>query len=116
MIVDSTSWDPPVTLRPGVCGQGPMGVVDPDGRVHSVDNLYVTGSSVFPTGGHANPTFTVVALALRLADHLRQGLTAPLSVATTPTSVDDGAVPAAPRAQDRNGAPPSPVVPPRVEG
>lgn len=48
------------------------GVVDPDCRVHGVDNLYVVGSSVFPTCGHANPTLTVVALALRLGDHLRE--------------------------------------------
>ena len=40
------------------------GVVDADCRVHSVDNLYVAGSSVFTTGGYANPTFTLVALAL----------------------------------------------------
>lgn len=46
------------------------GVVDADCRVHGIDNLYVAGSSVFPTGGYANPTLTVVALALRLADHL----------------------------------------------
>jgi choline dehydrogenase-like flavoprotein len=46
------------------------GVVDRDGRVHGVDNLYVAGSSVFPCSGHANPTLTVVALALRLAQHL----------------------------------------------
>jgi len=46
------------------------GVVDADARVHSVDNLYVAGSSVFTTGGFANPTFTLVALALRLADHV----------------------------------------------
>lgn len=49
-----------------------QGVVDPNGRVHGVDNLYVAGSSVFPTVGAANPTFTIVALALRLADHLRR--------------------------------------------
>jgi len=47
------------------------GVVDPDCRVHSVSNLYVAGSSVFPTSGFANPTYTLVALALRLADHLK---------------------------------------------
>ena len=51
-----------------------QGVVDPDGRVHGLSNLYVAGSSVFPTSGAANPTLTIVALALRLADHLREQL------------------------------------------
>lgn len=46
------------------------GVVDAHSRVHGLHNLYVTGSSVFPTGGHANTTLTIIALALRLADHL----------------------------------------------
>lgn len=46
------------------------GVVDADGRVHDTDNVYVVGSSTFPTSGYANPTFTIVALAVRLADHL----------------------------------------------
>ena len=46
------------------------GVVDADCRVHGYDNLYVAGSSVFPTGGWANPTLTIIALSLRLADHL----------------------------------------------
>ena len=50
------------------------GVVDPDCRVHGVDNLYVAGGSVFPTGGHSNPTLTLLALALRLADRLKQTL------------------------------------------
>jgi choline dehydrogenase-like flavoprotein len=45
-------------------------VVDPDGRVHSVKNLYITGTSVFPTGGYANPLLTGVALSLRTADHV----------------------------------------------
>jgi len=47
-----------------------QGVVDANSRVHSVENLYVTGSSVFPTSGYANPTLTICALAVRLADHL----------------------------------------------
>jgi choline dehydrogenase-like flavoprotein len=47
------------------------GVVDRQCRVHGVDNLYVVGSSVFPTGGWAFPTFTIVALSMRLAEHLR---------------------------------------------
>lgn len=46
------------------------GVVDGNCRVHGLDNLYVAGSSVFPTTSHANPTLTIVALALRLANHL----------------------------------------------
>jgi choline dehydrogenase-like flavoprotein len=48
-----------------------LGVVDPNCRVHSSPNLYVAGSAVFPTSGAATPTFTIVALALRLGDHLR---------------------------------------------
>lgn len=48
------------------------GVVDEHGRVHGVDNLYVAGSAVFPTSGYANPTLTIVALALRLAERLSE--------------------------------------------
>lgn len=44
------------------------GVTDSDGRVHGLANLYVAGSSLFPTSGWANPTLTIVALALRTAD------------------------------------------------
>ncbi len=47
------------------------GVVDRNCRLHGVDNLYVAGSSVFPTGGWSFPTLTITALAIRLADELR---------------------------------------------
>ena len=46
------------------------GVVDTDCRVHGTSNLFVAGSSVFPSAGHHNPTLTLVALTLRLADHI----------------------------------------------
>ena len=48
------------------------GVVDRNHKVFGIDNLYVAGSSVFSTGGHANPTLTIVQMTLRLADHLKQ--------------------------------------------
>jgi len=47
------------------------GVVDKNCRLFNTDNLYVAGSSVFSTIGYANPTLTILALALRLADHLK---------------------------------------------
>lgn len=46
-------------------------VVDANCKVHGVANLYMAGASVFPTSGCANPTFTIVALSIRLADHLK---------------------------------------------
>ncbi|MBI1260789.1 MAG: GMC family oxidoreductase [Rhizobiales bacterium] len=46
------------------------GVVDENCKVHGLANLYVAGSSVFPTGGAVNPTLTLLAMALRLSDHL----------------------------------------------
>lgn len=49
-----------------------QGVTDGFGRVHGIDNLYIAGSSLFPTSGWANPTLTIVALALRTADHMAQ--------------------------------------------
>jgi choline dehydrogenase-like flavoprotein len=56
------------TTRMGASAR--TGVVDGDCRVHGVGNLFIAGSSVFPSAGHANPTLTIVALALRLADRL----------------------------------------------
>jgi choline dehydrogenase-like flavoprotein len=50
------------------------GVVDSSCRVHGISNLFIAGSSVFPTYGTANPTYTILALAFRLADHLREEL------------------------------------------
>lgn len=49
-----------------------LGVVNESCQVHGVSNLFVAGSSVFPTGGYANPTLTIVALAVRLADHIKK--------------------------------------------
>jgi choline dehydrogenase-like flavoprotein len=46
------------------------GVVDPDLKLHGSANLSIVGGSVFPSGGHANPTLTIMALALRLAERL----------------------------------------------
>lgn len=51
------------------------GVVDRDCRVHGLSNLFVAGSSVFPTGGSGTPTLMIVALALRLADHIVDTIT-----------------------------------------
>ena len=56
--------------------QAASGVVDENCRVHDTQNLYVAGSSVFPSVGFSNPTLTIVALACRLAQHLRGVLSA----------------------------------------
>lgn len=48
------------------------GVVNPDSLLFGTKNFYVAGSSVFPTGGYANPTLTIVQLSLRLADHIKE--------------------------------------------
>ena len=50
------------------------GVVDESCAVHGIDNLYIAGSSVFPTGGATSPTLTLIALSLRLADHIAHKL------------------------------------------
>ena len=65
------------------------GVVDEHCRLHGTENLYIAGSSVFPTSGWANPTFTIAALALRTADHLSRHMkkSLVLSVACDHTSV-----------------------------
>lgn len=50
------------------------GVVNRDCRVHGIANFYIGGSSVYASGGHANPTYTIVQLALRLGDHISSQL------------------------------------------
>jgi choline dehydrogenase-like flavoprotein len=52
-------------------------VVNADCRVHGVDNLYVASAATFPTSSQANPTLTVVALSLRLAQRLKDAWPAP---------------------------------------
>lgn len=77
-----TSYREPLVITGGghMIGTTRMGlsandsVVNGDCRVHGLRNLYMAGSSVFPAGGAANPTFSIVALALRLAEHLDQQL------------------------------------------
>jgi choline dehydrogenase-like flavoprotein len=66
----SISWHHMGTTR--MSSSPHRGVVDPDCRVHGIDNLFVAGSSVFPTASSGSPTLTIVALALRLAQHLER--------------------------------------------
>jgi choline dehydrogenase-like flavoprotein len=49
-------------------------VVNKDLKIHGVNNLYVSGSSNFPTGGYTNPTFTIIQLAIRLAEEINKRL------------------------------------------
>jgi choline dehydrogenase-like flavoprotein len=55
-----------------------QGVVDADGAVFGLNNLYIAGASVFPTSGHANPTLMIMAMSIRLADHLRAAIKQPV--------------------------------------
>jgi choline dehydrogenase-like flavoprotein len=75
---DDTTW--PKDTRGGwhhmgttrMSGDPRQGVVDRNCQVHGVANLFVAGSSVFPTGGSGTPTLMLVCLALRLADHIKE--------------------------------------------
>ena len=64
-----------------------QGVVDDNCRVHGMSNLYVAGSSVFPTGGWANPTLTIIAMALRLGGEITNKVKQPAGVTTRPEDV-----------------------------
>jgi choline dehydrogenase-like flavoprotein len=73
LVSRETELDPAIHHHAGTTRMHPdpaLGVVDGDQRVHRMENLYVTGASVFPTAGVANPTLTIIALSLRLADCL----------------------------------------------
>ncbi len=78
MEMKRNAWPDDIPISWHHCGTTRMsddpakGVVNSDGRVHGIENLYIAGSSVFTTSGHGNPTLSIVALALRLADHLRE--------------------------------------------
>ena len=73
---DAAFFDPAHPLGATRMADSPeRGVVDPQCKVFGVENLWIGGSSVFPTSGHANPTMMLVALALRLADELKRALT-----------------------------------------
>lgn len=78
ILEDPENWPPNFTSGKHHCGTTRMsdnpatGVVDRNCKVFDLDNLYVTGSSVFPTISHTNPTLNLVALSLRLADHLKE--------------------------------------------
>ncbi|MDT8386774.1 MAG: GMC family oxidoreductase [Thiogranum sp.] len=77
-IADKDNWPQPVAGGSHHMGTTRMsddpkhGVVDRNCKVHDIENLYVAGSSTFPTSGSANPTLTLVALTLRLAEHLKE--------------------------------------------
>ena len=60
-------------------------VVDSDCRIHGLHNLFIASSAVFPTSGQANPTLTIVALALRLAEHLKRSAHRPVAQVRTQT-------------------------------
>jgi choline dehydrogenase-like flavoprotein len=81
-----------------------FGVVDGNCKVHGVRNLYSAGSSVFPTGGNDMPTMTIVALAFRLAHHLRSIMAEEdIGVRTTAVMVGDSADEALPIAARTGG-------------
>ena len=80
LLADDTSWDPDIEMGYHHIGTTRMsddptrGVVDANCALHGVDNFFIAGSSVFPTEGYINPTLSIVALALRLSDHLKTRL------------------------------------------
>jgi len=81
--IESYAGDPDGAHASSTCRMSSSdvdGVVDPDLQVHGTDNLYVCSNAVFPSIAAANPTLTVSALAVRLAEHIgEQSPLVPLS-------------------------------------
>jgi choline dehydrogenase-like flavoprotein len=77
--IDLESNEPPEGLQGGWHHMGTTrmhlnpkkGVVNENGKIHGISNLFIAGPSVFPTCGYANPVLTIVALSIRLADHIK---------------------------------------------
>lgn len=80
------------------------GVVDANCRAHELDNLYVAGSSVFPTSSYVNPTFTILCLAQRLADHVAGKLDNERKFGAAQGAHDDVALSCNPKAPDRRAS------------
>jgi len=78
--VDSQRWTEHITDQYHHIGTARMddspraGVVDQNCQVHGIANLYIGSSAVFPTSGHSNPTLTIIALCIRMADRLKREL------------------------------------------
>ena len=69
-LLQGLNWHPMGTLRMGLDPE--QSVCDSDLRLRSAERIYVADASVFPSGSNANPTFTALALGLRLASHLQE--------------------------------------------
>lgn len=76
-----------------------IGVVDRDCRVHRLENLFVSGSSVFPVSGSTSPTVTITQLALRLGDHLAERLQSRPVIVTADASATNGHTPTLARSE-----------------
>jgi len=70
MVAPATSWETTI-----MGADAKKSVVDSHCRAHDHPNLFILGSSVFPTASTANPTSTIAALALRAAETIKRQLT-----------------------------------------